>query len=77
MYLQLLTFAVIAVVVIFIYFQIIKPLLRGTPLFPFISEREKVEGQIEKEEESLDVRKEKNRLDKLTKRSENGRKVED
>jgi len=65
MYLQLLTFAAIVLTGTFIFFQIILPLIRGTPLFPFFSKREEMGGAIETEEEALVVQKEKKKLDKL------------
>ena len=78
MYLQLLTLVVIALVGLFLYFQIISPLVDGTPLFPFFSEREKVEVEIDKEVESIDVNLEKYKLNKLKqKRSKSEQKVEE
>ena len=61
--------SVIAFIGVFVYFQIIKPLIDNTPLFPFFSEKEKVEGQIAEEEESLEVNKERKKLNKLKEKS--------
>ena len=72
MYLQLMTFLFLVSIVIFIYFQIIRPLVKGTPLFPFFSPREKVEGDIEKEQESLDVLKKTKKLEELKEKHQKG-----
>jgi len=64
-YLQLLTVCILILVAAFAYFQILQPLIRGTPLFPYFSEGEKLEGEIEKEAEGISVQKKEKKLDKL------------
>jgi len=73
MYLRLLTFSIIIVIVTLVYSQIIKPLFDGTPLFPFFSERAKVEKQIERAEEELAIQQEKKKLKQLKDKVEKGK----
>jgi len=65
MYLQLLTVCLLVLVGTFVYFQILRPLIRSIPLFPFFSKREKVEGEIEQEIETAAVQKKENKLNEL------------
>lgn len=54
-------------IIIICYSQIIRPLLKGTPAFPFCRSRPNIEGEIEKIDESLEDKELRKQLEKKQK----------